>query len=74
MFTTLKGMHFCIFICLQDNFFGIYLVPVNNLKPMKNCPGSRVQVGRIGLISRQPNINIVFFRLDSDFLSHNSFE
>ena len=29
---------------------------------------------KVGLISRQPNIHLIVFHLDSDFLSHNRFK
>ena len=45
-------------VFLLDKTNRIYLVPVNKLVPMKDCPGSR---GQVGLISHRPNINIVFF-------------
>ena len=40
------------------------------------CP-QKIVLGagcKVGLISRSPNINIVLFHLNSEFLSHNSFE
>ena len=56
---------------LLDKTYRILLVPVNNLVSIKIVLGARCKVG---LISRRLNVNIVFFHLDSDFLSHNSFE
>ena len=43
---------------LLDKSHLLKLVPVNNSVLMKNCPGSGVKVG---LISRRPYIDIVFF-------------
>ena len=56
---------------LGTKIFALSLVPVNNLVPMKYCPG---QGCKVGLISRRPYINIVLFYFYSIFLSHNSFE